>query len=357
MIANAGTTTSATRIGSLRDDASGSEAVVADPQATHVVQELKHDSAFVSCRFDPTGRFVFAGAQDATIARWDLQSGAKTSLESHESWPWGIDLTQDGQRLISGGYDGWLIAWDASAETPEVLWNVEPAHDGWIRAVAVSPRADLVATCGNDRVVRLWRIEDGSLVRELIGHEHHIYNVGFHPEGNDLVSCDLKGILKHWSVETGEQVKEFEASALYKYDKGFRADIGGARALAFRPDGTQIACAGITNVSNAFAGVGNPIAVRIDYQSGELIKNHLSSSQLRGVNWGAAFHPDGYLIGLSGGGGGGHLLFWLEDEVEEFATIKLKNSARAMDLHPDGLRIATAHTDGVLRINAMVPKA
>ena len=34
-----------------------------DPAQTHVASEWKYTSPFMSCRFDPTGRFVFAGAR------------------------------------------------------------------------------------------------------------------------------------------------------------------------------------------------------------------------------------------------------------------------------------------------------
>ena len=47
------------------------------------------------------------------------------------------------------------------------------------------------------------------------------------------------------------------------------ADHGGARGMAFAADGSKLACSGITNVSNAFAGVGNPAVVLIDWKSGK----------------------------------------------------------------------------------------
>ena len=43
------------------------------------------------------------------------------------------------------------------------------AHQGWVRAVAVSPDGKLLATCGNDNLVKLWNAADGTLVDELRG--------------------------------------------------------------------------------------------------------------------------------------------------------------------------------------------
>jgi hypothetical protein len=35
-----------------------------DVTKTHVVHDFAHASPLVSCRFDPTGRYVYTGAQD-----------------------------------------------------------------------------------------------------------------------------------------------------------------------------------------------------------------------------------------------------------------------------------------------------
>jgi WD40 repeat protein len=68
--------------------------------------------------------------------------------------------------LVSADYHGKLVWWPGDAESPKPLRTVE-AHDGWARAVAVSPDGALVASCGNDNAVRLWSAADGSAVRTL----------------------------------------------------------------------------------------------------------------------------------------------------------------------------------------------
>jgi WD40 repeat protein len=230
------------------------------------------------------------------------------------------------------------------------------AHHGWVRAVAVSPDGQLVASCGNDLLVKLWRASDGSTVRTLAGHASHVYNLAFHPASGRLVSCDLKGELIDWEVETGKEVRRLHAAALHKYDTTFKADIGGARGLAFSRDGRLLAAAGITNVSNAFAGVGDPVVLVWDWDSGAEPKAHKSKADLRGAAWNVAIHPEGFLIALSGGGGGGHLLFWKPEEEQAYHSFKLPNTARDMDLHPDALRVASAHADGHLRIVKLADK-
>ncbi len=43
-------------------------------------------TAPVSCRFDVTGPYLFAGAQDNSIQRFEIPSGQKAALNGHKSW-------------------------------------------------------------------------------------------------------------------------------------------------------------------------------------------------------------------------------------------------------------------------------
>ncbi|HND54769.1 MAG TPA: hypothetical protein PLV92_20295 [Pirellulaceae bacterium] len=329
--------------------------MAADPTKTYVAQTLKHDSPLISCRFDPTGKYVFGGAEDSKVWRWEVASGTKAELAGHNSWVRSLGFTSAGDVLVTGGYDGRLIWWPATAEKPAPLRTVD-AHQGWLRAMSVSPDGQFVATCGNDKMVKLWRMADGVPVREFAGHEAHVWNVAFHPNGKDLVSGDLKADFIHWDAESGQVKRKFKLAALHKYDAGFLADIGGPHSMAFSRDGKLLAAGGITNVSNAFAGVGNPAIVLFDWESGKEKVMHESKAKINGVAWGTVVHPDGFTIGATGGGGGGHLFFWKFDQKEEFHTLNLGNTARDLALHPDGITLATAHFDKNLRISRMAAK-
>lgn len=327
----------------------------ADPAQTHVAVTYDHTAPLVGCRFDPLGRFVFAGAQDNTVLRWDLATGAKVALTGHDSWVRGLAFSPDGGTLVTAGYDGRLIWWQTAAEQPVPVRTVE-AHQGWIRAVVVSPDGQLLATCGNDLLVKVWRLADGTLVREFPGHLRHVYQVAFHPDGRHLISSDLVARFIQWELETGKLVREFTIASLSKYDEGFRADYGGAHAMCLSGDGARILAGGITNVTNAFAGVGNPIVVAIDWETGKEAVTHLTKAKLNGVAWGTLFHPEGFVAGAIGGQAGGHLFFWKLDAADEFHSLSLGSPARDLALHPDGLRLATPHHDGKLRISLMGPK-
>lgn len=321
---------------------------VADPLQTRVLHDFAHESPLISCRFHPSGQFVFAGAEDSKVWRFTLEGGAKTACTGHESWVRGIGFDKSGQTLLTAGYDGRLVWSEAVSPSPQPLRTVA-AHDGWIRALATSPDGTLVATAGNDQHVKIWSIENGSLLHDLKGHEAHVYNVAFHP-GGQLVSGDLLGRFIHWDLSSGKEVRKFAAEALQKYDEGFKAFIGGVRGIAFSPQGDTLAASGITNVSNAFAGIGNPLVVLFDWESGKEKLQQSLKEAINTVAWGVRVHPLGFTIAALGGQAGGHLAFWKSDEKNEFHRYALPSPARDLDLNASGMLTATAHYDRHLRV-------
>ena len=73
-----------------------------DPTAARVEREFRHASPLLGCRFDPSGRFLFASSQDNTILRFDLVTGGRTALVGHTSWGRGMaELPQDARQAGS----------------------------------------------------------------------------------------------------------------------------------------------------------------------------------------------------------------------------------------------------------------
>jgi WD40 repeat protein len=332
------------------------QAPAIDPVQTHQVLEQKHSRPLVACKWDPLSRYVFWGAEDNLVHRFDLNTKAITPFTRHDSWVRALGCSPDGATLYTGGYDGRLIWWPAAAEKPEPV-RVVDAHQGWLRALAVSPDGSKIATCGNDNLVKLWNAADGALIAALPGHASHVYNVAWRPDGSSLASCDLKGVVKEWDLTANAAKRDVAtAAALWKYDPTFRADIGGARSIAFRGDGNQLAVGGITNVSNAFAGIGHPAAALLEWADGKQTFLLEPTEKGNGVCWGLAHHPGGFWIGLASGGGGSFLYFFKGDAANEYHKFKLPTNSRDLSLSPDGARVAVAQADGHLRIYALHAK-
>lgn len=336
---------------------------------------------------------MFFAAEDYAVWGLEWQGERKVKFDT-QAWVRGIALVDDGKVLLTGGYDGRLVWWPTDSDEPKPLHVVE-AHEGWIRAIAVSPDGRLLASVGNDRSIRLWNVADGTAVGEIagidpgdipiaelekdkpkkedkkdgdkpvdesvevaepLGHRTDIYNVLFHPNGQSLVTGDLMGQLIEWKLETRDPVRRWTADSLSKYDKGFRAQIGGFRSMTFNADGSKLFAGGITNVTNAFAGVGEPSVVEFNWADNKQATEYLSKPKLQGVAWGVAQHDDGTLIAAHGGSNG-NLVFWTPGQADAAHQFKLPQNGRDLDLHSDGRHLAVAGSNGNLWIALMDKKA
>ena len=338
-----------------------------DPTKTHQVAEFKHETPLTTCRIDPTGRFVVAGAEDLHVYRWDLESGEKTVLAGHESWVRSMDFSQDGKWLYTAGWDGQLRWWELGVDSPSSTRTVQ-AHQGFARWVNTSPCGRRLVTCGNDKLVRVWDAETGEKLAEMAGHQRHPYAVVFHPQDGHLVSQDLMGDVRIWDVPGTSQAATVDASIMTGYDNKFAADMGGARDMQFDPTGSILASAGITNVVNSFAGVQDPIVVLVDWTTKAITHHLIPSESATGIAWGVRFHPAGFLVGaIARQNGRGLLLFWRPSsvvaesseqeaadkqplQIKPFHTLELDKCARGLDLTPDSRRLAIPQSDGYVRV-------
>ena len=326
-----------------------------DPKQTHVVHTWKYTSPLNWCRFDPQGQHVFTIAEDCNLQRWEFPSGKQATLVGHETWATDLAFLADGETLVSVGCDEHMFFWPRAGEKPEPLRKIK-AHDGWIRRVEVSPDGKQIATCGNDKLVKLWNAENGEPIKELSGHDSPVYSLMFHPGGEFIVSGDLSGQVKKWEIASGKLVHSFDAKELHSYNSGQKVHYGGVRTLSLSPDGKHLACGGLYKATNPLGAVNEPLIVVFEWDTQKKVRSQISAGT-RGVLWRAFYLPDGTMLGASGGSGGGFLIFWKPNEDKSFHKFKLPDTARGLDIHPDKLHLATVHWDRNLRISKMAAKA
>jgi len=301
---------------------------------------IVHEHQLFQARFSPCGNYLIASGYDATVQRWDLREEEPrrmTPCTGHHAWIQCMAFIPGSQRMVSADSWGQLAVWNYAEETPAPVWKNEAAHDGWIRAIAVSPDGATIATGGNDRNIRLWSAMNGTLIKEW-DHPDKVFSLCFHPHEASLVSGGLKGLIRVWEINTAAVQREINAAVLYQHDK--IQECGGVRHLTFDLSGKQLACAGQKTPGGGFA-TGFPCVLVFDWDSGTQLREMQVGANDDGFAYDAVFHPAGFVMATSCAfPGKGSVWFWMPAQEKAFYQSNQIPNGRSLSLHPDGQQVA-----------------
>ncbi|NDJ85618.1 MAG: protein kinase [Chloroflexi bacterium] len=85
---------------------------------------------------------------------------------------------------------------------------VLPAFDADITTAIYGPDGRSLLAAHNDRVLRLWSLETGQVVREFVEHDALIYGLAYSPGGRTALVGTGRGSLLVWDLITGQNVRE-----------------------------------------------------------------------------------------------------------------------------------------------------
>jgi U3 small nucleolar RNA-associated protein 13 len=214
-----------------------------------------HQDIIICMDVDWSGYWLATGAKDNTAKLWRLDPSSSSytcfaTFSGHAESLGAIALPRsppvDGPAakspsthppafLLTGSQDKTVKRWD-TAKLKYSPSMTEPhsgakavftrvAHEKDINAIDVSPIAPLFASASQDRTIKIWSVEDGSVVGILRGHKRGVWSVRFSPAGTpplalaDGGSSGTRGLLvsgsgdrtiKVWSLSTYTCLQTFE---------------------------------------------------------------------------------------------------------------------------------------------------
>lgn len=142
-----------------------------------------------------------------------------------------------GQVAVLGGGDGTISWWNPSLRTSDEIQV--PAHEGGVRAVAISPDGTRVVSAGNDGTAKVWDLASRRAEATLTWHKRPVVSVAFSRDGSTIVTGDGADNAVLWDARTHQMLRRFGGRDLS--NGGLPLNLG---SVTFSPDGHTLIAAG-----------------------------------------------------------------------------------------------------------------
>ncbi|KIJ08126.1 hypothetical protein PAXINDRAFT_120526 [Paxillus involutus ATCC 200175] len=124
-----------------------------------------HEGGIWGIAYLPSSERVVTCSDDGTVMIWDVVSGEQgTSMDHEDVIVFGLAVTKDGQRILSGDLDKRIKVWDV--ETHELIEEAWGSHKSGIQSIVLLPDDQFAASgdCNCDGTIiireRLWNRSD-----------------------------------------------------------------------------------------------------------------------------------------------------------------------------------------------------
>ncbi|MCU0498946.1 MAG: protein kinase [Anaerolineae bacterium] len=203
-----------------------------------------------------------------TLSEVALAPGTRLVMEGHNGGVISVDISPDGTRAISGGYDRTVRVWDL--QTGQAINAPLEGHRADVIAIRFSSDGRYAASSATNGEVLIWDLVEHRLLHQLWIHRNQVHALAFTPDNTRLVSAgeDLDIIL--WDIQTGQALQTIE-----------NAHIASINVLVITPDQTTL----ITGAGNGEIVIWDFPAMQVRYQ----LRTELTVRDLELIADGSAF--------------------------------------------------------------------
>jgi WD40 repeat protein len=167
-----------------------------------------HTGSVYGVALSADGRRAVSGSDDQTLKVWDLDSGREVrTLAGHSDSVNDVALSADGRRAVSASSDNILMVWDLDSRT---ALNSLATHTDAVRGVALSQDGRRAISASTDCTLKVWDADTGREVRTLAGHAEPVTEVALSADGRRAVSSSTDCTLKVWDTDSGSELRTLE---------------------------------------------------------------------------------------------------------------------------------------------------
>ena len=176
-------------------------------EAIQTVKEFnrfeEHQDDVTHVSFSNDEKMIATGSKDDRVKVWWVDgSQEEKTFDEHTDDITQVSFSSDGKIVASASKDNRaIIRWlDGSRE------NIDLDHNDDVLDVSISPDNQFIATGCKDKIVRIWSIKDGSLVKSFDSHIAPVTHVIFSPNSKIVASADDYDKVKLWFIDEEKEV-------------------------------------------------------------------------------------------------------------------------------------------------------
>jgi len=159
------------------------------------------------------GQFALSGSWDGTLRLWDLNTGNTTRrFIGHQKDVLSVAFSADNRQIVSGSRDKTINLWNTLGLCKYTIQG-DDGHKEWVSCVRFSPNVQtpLIVSCGWDKVVKVWNLNQCKLKADLFGHTGYVNTVTVSPDGSLCASGGKDGVAMLWDLNEGRHLSSLDA--------------------------------------------------------------------------------------------------------------------------------------------------
>ena len=162
------------------------------------------DTVFGVC-FSPDGMLLATAGADKFVKVFEVPSGKfLKSFEGHTHHVLDVGWTNDGKKLASAGADNIIKVWDY--EKGEKVRDIAGGTKQVTRLMFV-PKTATFVTCAGDAGAKLWNADNGGAMRSFDGGKDFLYAVTVSDDGKIVATGGEDGIIRLFNGADGKLIK------------------------------------------------------------------------------------------------------------------------------------------------------